>query len=327
MKVTTIITYAIGLVSIVAASDFDDTLLTTSGKAVPKSLKHYLNGCSNTDYSCKYETDMQCRRYYSHCRVSTDKDYLEGLYHELNGLTGKEYCSRHNEVCEMSLNYNIPTTATGDIIPSSLLKYINCKDDKSCRTKQASECNTHYKDCTTRMTKNYLESKGHNLGNYTAKQYCNVHKAVCQMAKDYVPLKLPSGIDCPVSLMRYLQCTVGDNDCRLGQSHTCMVNFNDCRTNMTEKYLTSRNHILGNFTPKQYCAILEEVCQSVRTYEAPITDEDVYNLDQYLACPKDDYRCKDKMNTICYAVYTKCINNYPNKDCEKLSKTCAKIYQ
>jgi len=324
MKVSTIITYAIGLVSLASGS----TVLTPSGKEVPKSLLHYVTGCANSDYWCRYESDMQCRRFYAHCRVSTDEKYLKDLYHELDGLSGKEYCSRLEEVCGMTLVYNSLTTPTGDVIPRFLLQYLNCKpDDRTCRTQQAKDCSVHYRDCAAKKTKEYLQSKGHDLGNYTPAKYCEIHKKVCDMAQNYIPLELSSGIECPVSLMRYLQCTVGDRDCRLGQSHTCMVNFNDCRTSMTKKYLTSRNHVLGEFTPKQYCSVLEEVCSSASSYEPPITDNDVYNLKQYLVCPKDDFRCKERMNSICYAVYTKCINNYPNKDCENLNKTCAKIYQ
>eukprot|EP00833_Pecoramyces_ruminatium_P014123 jgi/Orpsp1_1/1188155/evm.model.d7180000062864.1 len=327
MKVTTIITYAIGFVSAVSSLSFEDTILTPSGKTLPESLKSWVNGCANTNYWCGYEADMQCRRHYSNCRVSTDEEYLEGLYYNLEGLSGKEYCSRLNEACGMAGYYNAPTTPTGSIIPGFLLKYIDCKaDEGECRTQQYKDCRAAYKDCSGNPTEEFLMSKGHNLQGLTPKKYCKIHKEVCIMAKDYIPYELPSGIECPVSLRKYLECRVGDKDCRFGQSHSCMVNLADCNT-MTKKYLTSRNHILGNFTPQQYCAIHFEVCQIAKNYDTPITYDDVYNLNQYLTCSKDDYRCKDNMNSICYAVYTKCINNYPNKDCEKLNKTCAKIYQ
>jgi len=332
MKVNTIIALAIGLVS--SASG---TYITKSGKEVPESFHHYFNNCSNSDYWCRYDYQLTCFRYHSACNHEVTKEALEGLGHNLGGLSAKEYCNLYSEVCDMTMEYNALTTPSGEIVPSFLLEYLNCPaGDTFCKEGQVHTCNINYTFCLNDMSEEYLTENGHNLDNLSAEKYCKIHEEVCGMIRDYDPVKLPSGIDVPTSLLKYFQCAADDKKCQQKQTKACKTKYNDCRTKMTEKYLTSKKHILGNLTAKQYCSIHEEVCQSIETInsqtpkenEKEKENEDIFNVKQYLSCPKDDYDCKNKMNTLCYENLNKCYNNYPYEKCQELySNGCSKIYE
>jgi len=332
MKVSTIIALAIGLVSTTSGA-----YITKSGKELPESFNQYFD-CSNSDYWCRYERQLTCFRYHSPCNYENYEEYLADLNRDLGNLTAKEYCDLYSEVCDMTMEYNALTTPSGKVIPRFLLEYLNCEaDDTLCKEGQVHTCNINYTHCLNNMSEESLIENGHVLDNYSPKEYCKIHEEVCRMIRNYNPVKLPSGVNVPTSLLKYFQCTAGDKKCQQEQSQTCMTKLKDCSTNMSEKYLTKKKHILGNLTAKQYCNLHEEVCQAIKTNDAGAETEvetpkdenkdDMFNVDQYLTCPKDDYNCKNKMNTLCYENLNQCWNKYPFEKCEALyNNGCSKIY-
>ena len=139
-------------------------------------------------------------------------------------------------------------------------------------------------------------------------------------------VKTPSGEVIPNSLLRYLECPIGNSFCKDGQIRTCMVNFNDCRTEKTVKYLTERGHKLGNLSPSKYCDIHYEVCNMITNYNPPLTDDYIYNLDKYLTCGESDAYCQSGQSNSCRTVLVECWGKYPSKYCIKLADVCDKLY-
>ncbi|KAG4101788.1 hypothetical protein H8356DRAFT_1654255 [Neocallimastix lanati (nom. inval.)] len=320
MKINTLLSFVVGLASVASGA-----IVTSNGKTVPDSLAKYFD-CLNSDKDCKLGQTRTCMVNFNDCREKMTKSYLTQRGHVLGNLTPKEYCSIHEEVCQMINSYNVVITPSGKTVPNSLLKYLKCgNNDRNCKLNQERTCKYFYEDCRTEMTTNYLTQRHHNLEGLTPKNYCSIHEEVCNMISTYNDIKVSSGATIPTSLLKYFDCPTKDSMCQDGQVRTCMVNYNDCRANMTKRYLTKKHHILGNLTPKQYCSIHEEACQFIKSFDPPVTDEEVNDLGRYFTCNKTDYDCKTSKLDTCKAVLEKCWNNYPYQTCNQLSITCSKI--
>jgi len=320
MKINTLLSFVVGLASVASGA-----IITSNGKTVPDSLTKYFE-CVNADRDCKLGQTRTCMVNFNDCRTNMTKSYLTERGHVLGNLTPKAYCSIHEEVCQMINSYNAVITPSGKTVPSSLLKYLKCgNNDRNCKLNQERTCNYFYEDCRIEMTTEYLTQRHHNLDGLTPKNYCSIHKEVCNMISTYNDIKVTSGATVPTPLLKYFNCLTNDKICQNEQVRSCTVNYYDCSSNMSKRYLTNHHHILGNLTPKQYCSIHGDVCQFIKSFDPPVTDEEVYNFDRYFTCEKTDYDCKINMLNTCKAVLEKCGNNYPYQTCNQLSINCSKI--
>jgi len=98
----------------------------------------------------------------------------------------------------------------------------------------------------------------------------------------------------PNSLKNYLSCSYGDLKCLNNKEKPCKTVLKICQESNSETI--SKNLIkngyniesIENFTPKNFCQFIQEVCNIIGSYKPPQSKIFIYDLNQYLTCKADD---------------------------------------
>ncbi|ORX44328.1 hypothetical protein BCR36DRAFT_373344 [Piromyces finnis] len=139
---------------------------------------------------------------------------------------------------------------------------------------------------------------------------------------------LPSGKEVPKSLLHYFSCQTGNTVCINGNGRSCHYEYiSYCESPDIQIEKISKDFDIGNFPPSDFCKLINESCQYINIYVPEISDNDVYDLDQYLSCGYNDSICQYGNYNGCKKVLDKCWGKYPVKDCRNLSETCDNIYK
>jgi len=138
----------------------------------------------------------------------------------------------------------------------------------------------------------------------------------------------PSGVEVPASLLTYLDCPIGDVQCKNGKGSTCTARSNSCRYGnpaILGELLHNEGYDIGNLTSKEFCDIYLEVCDMIMKYDPPLTDDYIYNYKRYFTCHIEDSKCIYGQTTSCQTVVKKCWDTYPTQACKQLSIVCDSI--
>ena len=139
----------------------------------------------------------------------------------------------------------------------------------------------------------------------------------------------PSGYVVPSALEIYLDCPIGNIICKNGKGSSCNAHYNVCEYGnpiILDELLEQEGYNIGDIDPVTFCKIHKEVCDMIHSYNPPLTDDYIYNLDRYLTCGSDDTICQYGENASCKTVLEMCWDKYPKKACQNLSDTCDKLF-
>eukprot|EP00833_Pecoramyces_ruminatium_P001387 jgi/Orpsp1_1/1175419/evm.model.c7180000053765.1 len=191
-------------------------------------------------------------------------------------------------------------TPSGKEVPAYLANYLKCPNDElGCKNSQSGYCNYNYNDCKTNMSKEYLSKRGHQLGNLSASEYCNIHKEVCQMTTTYNPIVTPSGQVVPESLFRFLKCDKDKRMCKIAQSK-------NCSNNKKMSCDSTDNTPIEGLSPEKFCKINTEVCNMIDTFFHVSLPSGAYipaTLFKYFNCTLHDDYCISKRQSECMRDY------------------------
>jgi len=135
----------------------------------------------------------------------------------------------------------------------------------------------------------------------------------------------PSGTEIPTSLLTYLDCPIGDENCKNSKRSTCVAHSSLCQHDNEEflrELLSENGYTVENFKPIEFCEVLLEVCDMIMKYDPPLTGDYIYDYERYFTCDVADFRCINNNIMGCYAVVKKCWKNYSIQDCKRLSVVC-----
>ena len=137
---------------------------------------------------------------------------------------------------------------------------------------------------------------------------------------------LPSGVPVPEPLLSYFSCPIGNTICLNGNGRSCHYKYLEyCENDGVQAEKLAEDFDMGNFTPVEFCEVINDSCHYIDTYTPELYDSDVYDLDQYLTCGKSDTICQYGKRSGCKKALGKCWGSFPVKDCRKLSDTCDSI--
>jgi len=104
---------------------------------------------------------------------------------------------------------------------------------------------------------------------------------------------LPSGVPVPEPLLSYFSCPIGNTICLNGNGRSCHYKYLEyCENDGVQAEKLAEDFDMGNFTPVEFCEVINDSCHYIDTYTPELYDSDVYDLDQYLTCGKSDTICQ-----------------------------------
>jgi len=145
-----------------------------------------------------------------------------------------------------------------------------------------------------------------------------------------VPVLTPTGLNVPDSLLKYLDCPIGDVVCKSSKRNACIQSgsYDICKNGnpvILGEILSDKGIEIGNNTPDEFCKIHTQVCDMIENYNPPLTREYIFDTDKYLSCDDSDKQCKYGKYSSCKLVAKMCWGNYPKLQCKKIAKVCDEI--
>jgi len=145
-----------------------------------------------------------------------------------------------------------------------------------------------------------------------------------------IPVLTPTGEKVPDSLLKYLDCPIGDVLCKSSKTNACQSSesLKICEggnPTILGEILSDKGIEIGDNTPDEFCRIHADVCNMIENYNPPLTKNYIFDTDYYLDCDDSDRQCKYGKYATCRLVFKMCWGNYPRASCRKLLTICDEI--
>jgi len=145
-----------------------------------------------------------------------------------------------------------------------------------------------------------------------------------------IPVLTPTGEKVPDSLLKYLDCPIGDVVCKSSKTNACLNSepLKICKggnPDILSDLLSDEGIDIEDITPDEFCKIHSDVCNMIENYNPPLTKNYIFDTDYYYECDDSDKQCKYGKYATCRLVFKMCWGNYPRSSCRKLLKICDEI--